>query len=379
MLTQFLTSFEPVHIAQTDAEKEAVYRLRYQVYVEELNKSFLKTVDHQKKWIKDPEDDSPDAMILYTGSPENLTGTLRIDIWRPGKIPETARKRFSLHLMPFVDDITICEAGRLIISKKSRGHFILPALTRMSYKISCQEDIKYSFVYCAPGLVNAYRKLGFRPFASDLIFNPDGVRIPMVSIVSDVDYYKSVGSPVADLAKKYFKSSKSYDLELIKDLVGDDSNFQIDEKEIWKEIQERFYQAPEADKDNQPQFIARLPEDIQKYLTTKGFIVDVPKEKKLVRENLVEEEMFVILDGVFEVKKNEKRIAILQKGDIFGEMAFFLDTKKRTADVYSATDGKVLILRKRFLTELIEKKPQMANQILMAICQNLTKRLAGYS
>ena len=39
MLLDLLTRFEKVYFARTAEEKEQIYRLRYQVYVTELNKA----------------------------------------------------------------------------------------------------------------------------------------------------------------------------------------------------------------------------------------------------------------------------------------------------------------------------------------------------
>jgi hypothetical protein len=48
--------------AQTTAELEAVYRFRYSVYVEEMNRT-QRYADHELKQIKDPLDDF--GHILY--------------------------------------------------------------------------------------------------------------------------------------------------------------------------------------------------------------------------------------------------------------------------------------------------------------------------
>ena len=49
----WLTRLETVHKAETPAEREAVYRFRYQVYVEELQDSH--EADHERRWLRQEE------------------------------------------------------------------------------------------------------------------------------------------------------------------------------------------------------------------------------------------------------------------------------------------------------------------------------------
>lgn len=372
MLLSFLTRFETVHQALTPQEKEGVYRLRYDVYAKELNKGFLDGIDHQNGWIRDEEDERPDSVIFYTGLPEAMTGTMRLDVYKPGEMSEKFKERFSLKLLPQLAQRSVSEFSRLIISKKHRGLLILPALSREAYRhILSLENLRYAFLYCAPGLVNAYRKLGARPYAGDLIFNQDGVRVPMIIVFSDVDYMCKVGSPVIDLAKKKFKTTVEADLEPIRHAIDDIANYKLGDEEVWNDVQDSIASRGGSS----VSFLERLPTEVVKWLSKRGFVIDVPEGRKMVRETLIEEEMFIILEGDFEVVKEGKRIAVLSKGEIFGEMAFFLEAKQRTASVFSLTGGKLLVIRRKLLNELMKENPALANEILINLCKTLSERL----
>jgi hypothetical protein len=376
MFEKFLMSLQKVEKARTDLEKEGIYRLRYRVYIEELDKGFLPNVDHDNKLIKDPEDDNPDMGLFYTGDPGNPTGTIRVDTYRPGGVPEDVAKRFSLHLFPWLADQTIAEAGRLIISPDHRGVFILPSLARKLYEwCVVEKGIDHAFLYCAPGLAKAYERIGFRAYAGDLVFNSDGVRVPMISIGSDLAFYKKVKSPLAPLVKQHYGHGKRapVDLEPYQSLLGDDNApYQLDPGEICHQMEEAFFSIQEQ----RPRLIRNLPPDIIKELGSRGFVIEVPERKNLVRKGLNEKEMFLIIDGIFEVFDKEKTIAILNPGDIFGELAFFLDSGKRTASIRSLSPGRILVLRRRFLDELMIKKPAVAAKLLLNINTILAQRLA---
>ena len=87
--------------------------------------------------------------------------------------------------------------------------------------------------------------------------------------------------------------------------------------------------------------------------------------------------MYVILDGVFEVISENKRLAILEKGDLFGEIAFFTQTGERCASVRAVTKGEVLILRRNFLKELTRIDPEAGFQILTNIGTVMADRIVS--
>ena len=377
MFERFLTSFQKVEKAKTQKEREGIYRLRYKVYIEELNKGFLPNVDHEKKFIKDPEDENPHMGLFYTGEPGNPTGTIRVDIYPPGKVPDDVAKRFSLNLFPWLSTEPIAEICRLVINPEHRGGFILLALGRKVFEFCVLDtDTVHGFLYCAPGLVKAYAKLGFRPYAGDLIFNSDGVRVPMILIASDDKFMKQARSPLAPLVKKHFGPGLKLpvNLELYKNLLGDDAApYQLDFESIYHKMEEEFLQGQATD----TFMIKGLTPQIIKDLSRRGFIIEVSPNQVLVRKGLHEKEMFLIIEGVYEVFNGDKTIAILNPGDIFGELAFFLDSGKRTASIRSLSSGRVLVLRRHFLKEMIKKDPRLAAHLLMNISTVVARRLAN--
>jgi hypothetical protein len=371
MLFNLLSKLEPVHIAKTEKEKEALYRLRYQVYVSELKKGFLTSVNDQKQWVQDPEDLRPQSTLFYTGKPSKPSGTMRVDIWSPDQVPDALTSRFNLKNFPQIKRKTIAEISRLVILKQKRGLMILPALARYAFEYICKtKQVDLAFLYCAPGLVNAYKKLGYRSYEADVIHNEDGVRIPMVFIPDDIDYLRSVRSPLLSVAKKIYQV-KSPQKGQYDHLVDSSPFYQLDEAHIWQDLQKSIL----SDSDQTGIFLRRLSPEVLHFLSSKGLLVKVGAGKKMVRKGLSEQEMFVILEGHFEVIKNDKRVAVLGKGDVFGEMAFFLESNQRSATVRAITPGRVLILRRHFLNTLIQKHPKWACDVLLGLCQTLTQRL----
>jgi hypothetical protein len=249
MLARWLAHLEKVHIAESEEEREAIFRFRYRVYVEELNKGFLE-VDHGRRWIRDPEDDRPGTTLFYTGTPHRVTGTFRTEVWQPGEVPPHVFERFSLHLFPGVEDQEVAETSRLIIGSTFRGRFILPSLAWRGYQHLCQRDNTWLvFCYCAPGLVSGYRRLGYRPYKGSLVCNQDGVRVPLVGVLSDVEYARKVGSPVTSLIRRYFGHGRGrrppLDLQPIRHVLDSDPlPFEAEPERVWQHLQEEVVDDP---------------------------------------------------------------------------------------------------------------------------------------
>src|SRR3569832_800711 len=94
-LANLLTRLQPVRVARTEAERAAIFRMRYRVYVEEQGDASLPGADHARREIRTPEDDLPGVTLFYIGTPERIDGSLRVRAWAPGHLPPEFRERYS--------------------------------------------------------------------------------------------------------------------------------------------------------------------------------------------------------------------------------------------------------------------------------------------
>jgi CRP-like cAMP-binding protein len=63
-------------------------------------------------------------------------------------------------------------------------------------------------------------------------------------------------------------------------------------------------------------------------------------------------------------------LSVLRDGDIFGEIAL-LDGKERTADVNALTDCEVLVVPRRSLWSLLERRPDICIDLMLVLCERL--------
>ena len=375
MFESWVTKLERVHEAKTREERDAVYAFRYKVYVEELGRE-LGGADHVRKIVCDEDDEQDYSTQLYTGPLEDISGTVRLRIWQPGRIPKHEFEMLSMSSFPDIESRSISELGRLMIRPTLRGKLLLPSLVRSVYERGVKAGVDLGFCYCAPGLVQHYRKLGFRPYAAPLVPTVDGLHVPLVGIASDAKYLRQMGSPVASLVSRYYETGPGkrppFDLSTLGDLLDPvASAIELGRDQVWREVQDGLLHdaAPSSILDG-------LSEAAVRKLTTKGFMLDVGRETLVTRSGYGEREMYIVLDGTLEVfSAAGQRLTVLGRGDLFGELAFFRDEGKRTASVRAASDGNLLVLRRHFLSELGKSDPDVALQLHFNLGRILSERL----
>jgi hypothetical protein len=376
MLWEFLTKVEPVHIATNAAEREAVYRFRYTVFVEELGRE-IGGVDHENRWVRDQDDEGADATHIYTKTGDVVTGSVRLRCWEPGSIPDPVQRRYSMDQVPRIESLSAAESDRLMIAPTLRGRLILPSIVRTMYEIMVGErGVDIGFGCCGPGLVPHYRKLGFRPYRAELISTPEGMRIPLIGIPSDLDYARRHGSLLVPLIKKYFGPGKRapLDLEPFHDLFESGSlAIELDSERVWRTLQDEILH----DDHELPSFLDSLPERTVRKLSDRGFVLQFPDGALLTKEGFSEQEMFVVLSGSFEVIRGGRRIALANRGDLLGEVAFFRESGKRSASIRAFGKSQVLLIRRRFLEEYAKEDPEAALQVLFSLGRILSGRLVA--
>ncbi|HTZ10111.1 MAG TPA: cyclic nucleotide-binding domain-containing protein [Acidimicrobiales bacterium] len=98
--------------------------------------------------------------------------------------------------------------------------------------------------------------------------------------------------------------------------------------------------------------------------------ITVPAGKVLCEEGTVGREFFFIVDGTAAVRRGGRKVASLQPGRYFGELAL-LDRKPRSASVVSETPMTLLVLEQRRFNGLLDEMPTLSNKLLVAMCQRL--------
>jgi CRP-like cAMP-binding protein len=104
------------------------------------------------------------------------------------------------------------------------------------------------------------------------------------------------------------------------------------------------------------------------------------RDDLIFREGDEGDKLYIILDGKVRITKHipgagEEALAILEKGDFFGEMAL-IDNQPRSADAKAHINGTmVLTISRQVLNEILSVDIESAYQFLSILCRILTQRL----
>lgn len=107
-----------------------------------------------------------------------------------------------------------------------------------------------------------------------------------------------------------------------------------------------------------------------------GVIAGYKENEFIIKKGDLDREMYLILDGNVDVviQKEKKLVKTLQKGDIFGEMAF-ITGGERTADVIAKGPVELLKIDDRSLNNVKSKYPKIGAKIFYNMSRILSKRL----
>ena len=108
------------------------------------------------------------------------------------------------------------------------------------------------------------------------------------------------------------------------------------------------------------------------------FEKDYKKGSTLFVEGMPGEVLYIVTEGSVEITKKKKEgditIAILNPGEIVGEMSL-IDAGPRTATGKTNADSKLIVITKKSFNEMLDSDPKIAAKILMALLKVINKRL----
>ncbi len=350
-------------------ELDAVARLRYQVYVNELGRR-PEGCDDDLQRLVDPEDVY--SIVLAAYDHDKVVGTFRItpvdqleesSAWRElydnDKFPVEANQQFIF--------------SRMIVTNDFRGKGLAAEFFRTAFDCIRQAGGELAFLHCQSHLVSLYEVMGFRRYKSGFVHEEAGFRVPMVMITGDWGHFEAVKSPLLMHVMQYppnVSLGDWFEQEFpahskpgsVRVLAVDDFLKQFDERLMdlsipllddldGEEKQQLFLSAEQ---------IASGPGDV---LLNKGDGGNA---------------MYLILEGAVEVsskKRGQRRVlTTLGAGQLFGEAAFLMQTP-RSADVTAIADTLMLSISNQAFDELSDTSPSVALKVLRNLSRTLCLRL----
>lgn len=120
-----------------------------------------------------------------------------------------------------------------------------------------------------------------------------------------------------------------------------------------------------------------LSEDEWQMVIRNAQHIPFAKGDVLLKEGEIDDAVYIVVSGQVEVissqSSSRKRIATIDEGSVFGEVAFF-DSKPRSASVRAVVDGQVLRLSRKGFEQISAWNPNLAQQFLFDLGNILAHR-----
>jgi len=363
---------EGIHTAESEEEREAVFRFRYDVYVEEMGR-YQEVADHAARRFSEPEDAY--SRIVYTGRNGRVVGTARMTWGGLAPIPERMIRQYGL--APFLERLppeAIAVDERGMIAPELRGSDLLLEMMGRGLRFANEQRIQLSFGNCEPHLLNLYLGLGHRPYSHDNVNSREaGYLIPIVFANEDVTHLRRIRSPLLEFATDFGADARvpPWLDDLLEGGSAVTSARLTSARAYWSEVHGALSEIG----GRSLSALDGMSEDEARRCLDKSNIIECEAGDRVLKKGGTARNMFVVLDGTLEVRDGDQVVGTLGPGDVFGEMAFLLE-RPRSMDVHATRDGvRILSLSESLIREMIDDDATVAAQLLLNVAKMLCLRL----
>jgi hypothetical protein len=347
-------------IATTEAEKDAVFRSRYAIYVEEMGR-YQATADHEHRMLRDPEDDY--SWIVFTTDSAEVVASTRLT-WGGNGFSDRQINQY--RLAPFLTELpagTLAVGERTMISPSWRGVDLFSVLTEGMDGLAERHGIRVVFGACEPHLVSFYCRYQ-RTYADRNINSPEsGYLIPLISFVPDVDALAELGDTpgLPRCVRAVIDGTGAVTGPLL-----------CDEDAYEREVMTSIGQLPGSVFDN-------FTDDEITRCIARSNVITCAEGDRVLKKGGAARNVFVVLCGALEARDDGEALGVVLPGEMFGETAFLLHGT-RTCDVDVLTDGtRILSLSERTLRNLMDHDAALTAKLLGNVSQLLCRRLSRAS
>ena len=270
---------------------------------------------------------------------------------------------------PVADAFAYVETGYLnklaIISHLSFDSAYLntpavPVLLSHSFVEVLKADGLALLMQCDPGHYSIYKRLGMRPIGPLQMGEAGDFQIPMIGL-PDMEYLSVIHSPLLPMLRGVSFDRYQEICDWYYQLVRDHKELQTGTA---------FYPEDHDDFHGHHAITEGLSEAGKTAFLKDAKVINCRQDEVLFAENDAGKAIGYVRKGLLRVEIGGQTVVMLGEGDLFGEIAYILNTK-RTAKIVSASSGTEVVL---FQESAIDKLTSEADRTV--IWRNLAKVLA---
>ena len=342
-----------VIIAETQAERDAIYRFRYQVYVEEMQKR-PNYADHQAKTLSDPLDET--ATLFYVMQQGQIIATLRRNWLNDCELEPLLEQQLAIpQFAAAFSRSALSYSSRLMVAPAWRNSLAIGSIILAAYRIAREQQIQFDFLHTAPWLLPFYRALGYRHYLPHFLDRNVGVQIPQLLVLEDVDHLQVLRSPLYRLASQ--QHNRAFAQNWFQHCYGDRTQLGSPEPQIAAS----------------PLFRGLSSESIMQFSQATA-VYKVRAGETILQFGDVANALFTVLSGEVALSYGSDRsAATLSAHQTFGETNLFHPNPSQEQAV-ALTETDLLIFPKPALTKLVKTAPELVCHILLQASRSVCNR-----
>ena len=174
--------------ALSEQELEDIYRFRYRVYVEEMNRK-QEYADHKRRTVVEPLDTSAQLYGIWTD--KEIVGTVRFNIAAATDTGYYA-DLYSLDVVAPYYSAHTSLTTKLMVAKTHRNLKLAVSLACTLYRDGKVAGMEFDFIDCNDHLVPFFKYMGYRMYKGKVDHPEYGSVNPMVLVGSDQEYLERV-------------------------------------------------------------------------------------------------------------------------------------------------------------------------------------------
>lgn len=351
-------------VATSMSDKLEIYRLRYQVYAEEMGRK-LTDADHENGLLFDELDAWSHVVCAKLGS--KVIGSVRLTLGYAGDFSQSLVE--TLHMDKFQKfgngQHKLCFASKYVVDPAYRSTQAGYLLLRYLDNLCREQRVQFNLAGCNPYLITFYERVGYRRFADSFHVPEYGCMVPLVWLIEDVQHLRNVRSSYLRNASKWSNDSAAatWFAGEFPEAAGFMNSRLISEADLWETLRHKLGQAPER----KISALAGLTEDTARKFVQMGVIHSYKQGGTLLSAGSVSNEMNILLTGSLTAEQQDSGGQSLRPkpsaGQIFGRVSLTGMTEQ-TETVKAETDGEYLIIPGAAFEKYRQQHPEEAKQIL---------------
>ncbi len=195
---------------------------------------------------------------------------------------------------------------------------------------------------CDPGHYSIYKRLGMRPVGGLQKNGTADFQIPMIGL-PDLDYLSIIHSPLLPMLRGIRFDRYKRICEWYYQLVRDHKELQIGGS-YFPEDQNNFK--------GHHLITEGLSEAGRKALLSDAIVITCGEGETLIKENDGGKSFGYVRKGLVRIEIKGQPVVLLGEGDIFGEIAFILHTKRSAQVISASSETEVVLFRESAIDHL---------------------------